>query len=174
MSRQLRCSPQAGLTLIELLVSITVILLVSGVLLNRFLYYQEAAEKACIELEIAKLKLALQARIGALIAEHKEVNYFALARENLVKWLDEPMVGYRGEPGPAEAQLLPPGSWYYDRSDAQLVYLVNSGRYFAPDSEGRKRVRLQVKMVRAQAGARSVDDAVIGLQVAPVEPYRWF
>jgi general secretion pathway protein G len=174
MSRQMRCWSQAGLTLIELLVSVSVILLVSGVLLDRFLDYQEAAEKARIELEIVKLKLALQARIGALIAEHREVNYFALARENPVRWLDDPMAGYRGEPGPAEAQLLPRGSWYFDRIDAHLVYLVDSGRHFAPDSEGRKRVRLHVKMVRARAGARSGDDAVIGLQVAPVEPYRWF
>jgi general secretion pathway protein G len=164
----------AGLTLIELAISIVIVLALVSVLLERLLYYQEAAEKARVELEIVKLKVALQARIGALIAEHKVVNYAALARENPVQWLDEPMPGYRGEVGPAQAQLMEGGAWYFERDSAQLVYAVNSGRYFAPDSAGRKRIRLHVKLVRARSGAASEDTAVLGLQVAPVEPYAWF
>jgi general secretion pathway protein G len=165
---------QTGLTLLELVVSITVSLLVAGVLLDRFLFYQEVAEKARIELEIVKLKLALQVRVGALIAEHRQVDYAAMVRENPVRWLDEPMAGYRGEPGPAEATLLPGGVWYFDREQGHLVYLLNSSRHFIPDSQGRKRIRLMVRTVRAGSGARRNDQAVIGLQVVPVEPYRWF
>jgi general secretion pathway protein G len=164
----------AGLTLIELTVSILVVLALAALLLDRLLYYQEAAEKARVELEIVKLKLALQARIGALIAEHKVVNYAGLARENPVKWLDEPMPAYRGEVGPAQAQLMPGGTWYFERESAQLVYVVNNGRYFKPDSAGRKRIRLYVKLVRAHSQGAAEDTAVLGLQVAPFEPYAWF
>ena len=60
-----------------------------------------------MELEVTTLKLALQARIGTQIAEHQPVDYPAMARGNPVRWLDAPMAGYRGEPGPEEAKLLP-------------------------------------------------------------------
>jgi general secretion pathway protein G len=173
MTGSLRRRSAAGLTLIELLVSMTVVLLLAGLLLDRLLYYQEAAEKARTELEIVELKVALQARIGALLAEHNVVNYGALARENPVKWLDEPMPGYRGELGPAEAELMKGGTWYFDREAAQLVYVVNNGRYFSADRLGRKRIRLHVKLVRAQSSGAKEDSAVLGLQVMPVEPYRW-
>jgi type II secretory pathway pseudopilin PulG len=173
MTDSSRPGSATGLTLIELLVSISVVLLLAGVLLDRLLLYQEAAEKACIELEIVKLRVALQARIGALIAEHKVVDYGALARENPVKWLDEPMPGYRGELGPAEAQLMKGDAWYFDRASAQLVYVVNNGRYFVADSSGRKRIRLHAKLVRAESSGATEDSAVLGLQVTPVEPYRW-
>jgi general secretion pathway protein G len=164
----------AGFTLIELVISILVVLGLIAVLLDRLLYYQEAAEKARVELEIVTLKLALQARIGALIAEHKVVNYAALARENPVKWLDGPMPGYRGEVGPAQAQLMEGGAWYFERDSAELVYVVSSGRHFSPDGSGRRRIRLHVKLVRAQSGGAGEDTAVLGLQVVPVERYRWF
>jgi general secretion pathway protein G len=166
--------PAAGFTLIELVVSILVVLVLAAVLLDRLLYYQEAAEKAQVQLEIVKLRLALQVRIGALIAEQKVVDYAALQRENPVKWLDEPMPGYLGEFGPAQAQLIRGGAWYFERESAQLVYAVNNGRHFAPDSAGRKRIRLHVKLVRAHSAGASEDTAVLGLQVAPVEAYAWF
>jgi general secretion pathway protein G len=173
MTGSLRRSCVAGLTLIELLVSTIVVLLLAGVLLDRLLYYQEAAEKARIELEIVKLRLALQARIGALIAEHKVVNFGALLHENPVTWLDAPMPGYRGELGPAEAELMTGGTWYFDREAAQLVYVVNNGRYFSAHRSGRKCIRLHVKLVRAQSSGANEDTAVLGLQVTPAEPYRW-
>jgi len=173
MTGRWRCTSVAGLTLIELLVSMSVVLLLAGVLLDRLLYYQEAAEKARIELEIVTLKVALQARIGALLAEHRVVNYGALARENPVKWLDQPMPGYQGELGPAQAQLMKGGMWYFDREAAQLVYVVNNGRYFSADRSGRKCIRLHAKLVRAQSSGANEDAAVLGLQVTPAEPYRW-
>ena len=43
-----------------------------------------------------------------------------------------------------------------------------------PDGTGRKRVRFRVQVLRAQAGARKDDAAMIGLRLVPVERYRWF
>jgi hypothetical protein len=97
-----------------------------------------------------------------------------MARENPMTWLDVPLVGYRGEPGPEEASLLPGGSWYFDRRALELVYLPRQNRHLEPDSSGRRRVRFRLELLRAQAGARKDDPAMIGLRLVPVEAYRWF
>lgn len=169
-----RARPQRGFSLLELAVCVAIVLAFAAVLLERMRFYQEAAEKARMELEVTTLKLAVQARIGARIAEHQPVDYPAMARENPVRWLDAPPMGYRGEPGPQEAKLLPRGSWYFDRQALELVYLPRLDRHLAPDSSGSKRVRFRLQTLRAQAGARKDDAAMIGLKLVPVEAYRWF
>jgi hypothetical protein len=150
------------------------VLVLAGVLLERLLFYQEAAEKARMELEVAALKLALQVQIGTRIAEHRQVDYPALARENPVHWLDVPMSSYRGEPGPQEAQLMAGGSWYFDRSALELVYVPRLRRHLRADSGGGKDVRFRIELMQAQAGARKDDRATVGLRLVPVAAYRWF
>ena len=167
-----RCR-SGGFSLVELAVCIALIGVFAGLLLERMLYYQEAAEKAVMELEANKLKLALQVHIGDLIARNRALDYPQIARENPMGWLDRPPVGYRGEfDGDVSAQL-PKGSWYFDRSSAEVVYVVNLDRNFRPASAGRTRVRWRVKLVQPEAVAAK-DSMVIGMQLVPVEPYRWF
>jgi prepilin-type N-terminal cleavage/methylation domain-containing protein len=163
----------AGFSLLELLVSIGLIAVFAGLLLERMLYYEEAAEKAVVEWEATTLKVALQVRIGDLIARNQKLDYTAIARENPMRWLDKPLVGYRGEFGGDPSAELPKGSWYYDRSAAELVYIVKLDRNFRPVSDGPTRVRWHVKLVRPD-GAIGKDGTVIGLQFVPVVPYRWF
>jgi hypothetical protein len=93
--------------------------------------------------------------------------------ENPVSWLEHPMKGYRGEVGQSEARLLARGSWYFDRQRRELVYLPLRDSQFAADREGVKRVRWQLRLVQAQAGARKDDAAALGIQLALMEPYQW-
>lgn len=163
----------AGFSLLELVVSIALIAVFAGMLLTRLLFYQEAAEKAVMELDATKLKLALQVHIGDLIARNQPLDYVAIARENPMQWLAEPVVGYHGEFGGDVSAELPTGGWYFDRSRAELVYVLNLDRNFRPVSYARTRVRWHVKLVRPE-GAAAKDSTVIGLQLVPVQPYRWF
>ena len=55
-----RCA--RGLTLFEFVVSLTVVMVFAGVLLERLRFYQEAAEKAAMEYTVSTLKTALQIR----------------------------------------------------------------------------------------------------------------
>jgi prepilin-type N-terminal cleavage/methylation domain-containing protein len=162
-----------GFSLLELVVCLAVILLVAGMLLSRLHYYQEAAERADMEYTANTLKLALQLRIGRDLGQQRPVDYAAVMSENPVSWLERPMKGYRGEVGQAEARLLPRGSWYFDHPRRELVYLPLRDSQLAPDSDGFKRIRYRLRLVRAQAGARKDDTAVLGVQLAPAEPYRW-
>jgi general secretion pathway protein G len=164
---------RAGFSLLELIVSIALIAVFTGLLLDRMLYYEEAAEKAVVEWQATTLKVALQVHIGDLIARNQKLDYAAIARENPMRWVDHPLVGYRGEFGGDASAELPKGSWYYDRSAAELVYVVKLDRNFRPAADGPTRVRWHVKLVRPE-GAAGKDSTVIGLQFVPVVPYRWF
>ena len=162
-----------GFSRIELVVCIALIGVFAGLLLDRMLYYQEAAEKAVMELEANKLKLAMQVHIGDLIARNRALDYAQIARENPMGWLDQPPLGYQGEfDGDVTAQL-PKGSWYFDRSSAEVVYVVNLDRNFRRASGERTRVRWRVKLIRPQ-GVGAKDSTVVGMQLVPVEAYRWF
>ncbi len=162
-----------GISLVELALSLGVILALAGVLLNRLAYYQEAAEKAQMEYTVNTLKLAPQLRIGHDLGRQRPVDFAAIAGENPVTWLDRPMPGYRGEVGAAEAQALEPGSWCFARAERELVYRPLRSDHLADDSTGQKRVRFKVALVRAVNGAGTNDGSVIGLQLRPVERYRW-
>jgi len=162
-----------GFSILEFAFSVALISVFIGLLLGRMLYYQEAAEKAVMELEANKLKLALQVHIGDLIARNEVLDYARIARENPMRWLDQPVAGYRGEFDRAMPADLPKGSWYFDRSRAELVYLVKLDRNFRHVSSAPVRVRWHMKTVRPE-GVAAKDDTVIGLQLVPVERYRWF
>jgi general secretion pathway protein G len=159
--------------MLELAVSIALISVFAGLLLERLLYYQEAAEKAVMELEANKLKLALQVHIGDLIARNRALNYPQMARENPIAWLDRPPVGYQGEFDRDVSTELPKGSWFFDRSNAEVVYLVKLDRNLHGGSGARARVRWRIKLVRPE-GPAAKDGTVMGMQLVPVEPYRWF
>ena len=160
-------------SVLESAVVVALIGVFAGLLLERLVYYQEAAEKAVMELEANTLKLALQVHIGDLIARNEALDYAQIARENPMRWIDRPPVKYRGEFYGDVSEDLPKGSWYFDRSNAELVYLLDLDRNFRPSMGGRARVRWHVKMVRP-VGVAAKDSMVVGLQLVPVEPYQWF
>ena len=158
--------------MLELMVAIALIGTFAAVLLDRLLYYQELAEKASMEYTVNVLKLGLQIRIGHLMAQNQVVDFMEVARENPVTWIDVPLPGYRGEIVATPNPQMPSGSWYYDRTQRELVYVTGLSRYLQPDAQGRARVHFRVKVVSPDGMARN--NMVIGLQLAAAEPYRWF
>jgi len=163
----------AGFSLFELTACIALIGVFAAVLFDRLLYYEEVAEKAVVEWQATTLKLALQVHVGDLISRNQKLDYAVVARENPMRWLEQPLPGYRGEFSTEAAADLPKGSWYFDRSTAQLVYLVKLDRHIRPVSDGPTRLRWHIKLLRPE-GALAKDSSVVGVQFVPVVPYRWF
>ena len=162
----------AGFSAIELAVSIAIIIVFVAVLLDRMLYYEEAAEKADMEYTANVLRSALLIQWGTLMAEGRTGDYHKLLEQNPVGWLEQPLKNYAGELIAGDPSWLRQGSWYYDARYAELVYLVNSGHYFHPDASGLKRVRFKVQAVWGPGPEGKQN--IISLHFAPVEPYRWF
>jgi general secretion pathway protein G len=173
----MRSRPEQGFTLIEFLVVIIIISTLGAVLLDRMLFYQEAAEKAAMEQMAGTLRSALHLQIADKLIKGKPQAILGLVEDNPMDWLAEQPANYVGERFAPEVGEVAKGNWYFDLKDRQLVYVVARGAHFEPDRAGRKEVRYAVRLVyaRAQAGREKADkQEVNGVILALVEPYQWF
>ena len=171
-----RAPAQAGFSLFELVVVICIVAVMAGILLNRLRVYEEAAEKAVMQQTAAAIKSALQMRVAAYLIGGRDNEIENLRQENPVGWLQEKPAGYAGEFFADAYARVPPGSWYFDLSRRELVYVINLGNHFTPGPDGRKWVRYRVRieyenMPEKGAPPRKVLSAA---GFAPVEPYVWF
>lgn len=171
----MRVKKIAGFSLLELLVVVTSIGLLGGVLLERMLFYQEQAEKAAMEQMAGALRSALRLQIAERLPKGRQ-GMAELVGQNPMDWLLGKPANYRGER--TGAGTAPGGSWYFDPSTKNLVYVVGNGRHFTPNAAGRKTVRYQVRALvsgKPQAAQNSVDkQAIDGVTLVLLEPYRWF
>jgi len=164
-----------GLTLIELIIVICIIGVSAALLLSRLRFYQEAAEKAAMEYTVGAMKSALQLQVAAMLLGGEERNIESLARVNPIGWLREPPPGYRGEfraPQPA----VPRGSWYFDATRNELVYVPDLDSQLKYIADGGKRLRFRVRfeLAGARPDSRRERIAFTGVRIEPVTPYTWF
>ncbi|TAK71549.1 MAG: type II secretion system protein [Betaproteobacteria bacterium] len=167
---------QAGFTLFELIVVVCIVAVMAGILLNRLRVYEEAAEKAAMQQTAAAIKSALQMRVASYMIGGRDKEIENLRNENPVNWLQENPADYAGEFYADAYARVRPGSWYFDLTRRELIYVVNLGDHFKPGPDARKWVRYRVSIkyenVAETGGApRKVLSAV---SIAPVQPYVWF
>jgi general secretion pathway protein G len=172
----LRGRAQAGFTLFELIVVICIIAVLVGILLNRLRWYEEAAEKAVMQQTAAAIKSALQMRVASYMINGRDNEIENLRNENPVSWLQESPADYAGEFYADAYARVRPGSWYFDLSRREFVYVINLGDNFKPGPDDRKWVRYRVsiqyeKVPEKDAPPRKVLSAV---NFVPVQPYVWF
>lgn len=163
--------------MLEFAVAVAAIGILSGILLNRLHYYQELAEKADMEYTIGAIKSALSLRMATMLVDGRAQEFNLLAQENPMDWLEETPRHYRGRIANNIGGQTSAGGWYFDSDTRSLVYVVENGDHFQPNSDGRKRVRLRVISLRNQpsptlddGAAQATDSVALSL----IEPYKWF
>jgi len=164
-----------GFTLVELIVVVCIVALTAALLVDRLRFYQEAAEKAAMEYTVAALRSALQLQVAVMLIRGEERNIESLARVNPVDWLMEPPRGYRGE-FRAPQPVVPRGSWYFDASRSELVYVPNLDGHLERLADGSKRLRFRVQLEfepakRSSGRSRGILTAI---RIERVMPYTWF
>jgi len=167
--------PGRGFTLVELIVVVCIVAVSAALLVDRLRLYQEAAEKAAMEYTVGAVRSALQLRVAAMLMRGEERNIESLARANPFDWLMEPPRGYRGElrsPQPA----VPQGSWYFDASRSELVYVPDLDGHLERLADGSKRLRFRVRLEFEPATPDSGRKRGIlsATRIEPVVPYTWF
>ena len=162
-----------GLTLIELIVVVCIVAVSAALLVDRLRFYQEAAEKAAMEYTVAAVRSALQLQVAAMLIRGEERNIESLARANPVDWLMEPPRGYRGE-FRAVQPAVPPGSWYFDASRNELVYVPNLDGHLERLADGSKRLRFRVRFEFEPAKPGPGRRILAAMRIEPVLPYTWF
>ena len=169
---------QRGFSRLELMTAVLVVGILAAILLDRLYFYQEMAEKARMEYTISRIKSGLRLRMAGMLVAGRAQEYFLLARQNPMEWLDHKPENYVGERDSLDEQQARLGTWHFDRANNMLVYLVQHGEHFQQqDSNGRKQVRLKVVTIRnVNDGAResASHDPSDSVAIALVEPYQWF
>jgi len=172
-----RCGGRpAGFTLFELIVVVCVVAVMATLLLNRLRLYEEAAEKAGMQQVAAAIKSALQMRVAAYMIGGRDGEIENLRAENPVDWLQERPQNYAGEFYADAYARVTPGSWYFDLTRREFVYVIKLGDHFKSGPDARKWVRYRVRIEYAavpnkESAPRKVLSAV---GFGPVQPYAWF
>ena len=171
-----RAGRQAGFTLFELIVVVCIVALMAAVLLNRLRVYEEAAEKAAMQQTAGAIKSALQMRVASYMINGRDKEIEGLRNENPVSWLQEKPADYAGEFYADAYARVRPGSWYFDLTRRELIYVINLGANFKSGPDGRKWVRYRVRIGYEDQPLRDgvTRKALSAVSFAPVQPYVWF
>jgi len=165
---------QCGASFVEFAVSIALMGIVVGVLLERALYYQEYAEKIAMESTAENIRTGLRYKVADLILASQMSEIPRLADENPMVWLGERPPNYLGELESAPADEAK-GKWHFDKRNRELVYTVNNRRHFSPSLYRDFSVRYRV--MRVSAGAvtdSSPKSAGTWVSLVLVAEYGWF
>ncbi len=170
-------TPVTGFTLFELVIVIVLVATFAGVLLERFLTYQEMAEKAAMEQTASAARSALTIQLAGLIVRGKTEDIPKLTTANPIDLLTERPKNYVGEFYELKPGEIPPGSWYFDLKRRHLVYVVRNGAHFIPNENGDKEVRYEVRAVynnwlKSDSG-KGAQKEIGGIALNAVQPYTW-
>ena len=157
-----------GFSLLELVVSLTLVAILIGVFLDRALYYREQAEKSAMEQVAQDLRSSVNLRVAELALANRFQELTALAAENPMELLARKPQNYRGILPGEGVQEVVTGHWYFDNTSKEVVYFLDLGENFTPDEKGRKRVAWHIVLV---PGAHGLPQWA---RFELVQPYRWF
>jgi len=150
-------------------VYVAIAAVLASVLLERLLTYAEAAEKAGMEVAIARLNSALYVRLAyhALRGEYQVIE--AMRSQSpfvLTRWQS---VDYLGELDGIPKDARGSGKWLYDRQRSELVYLPNRKRHLTMPAETPEADAIRFRVELAQAARFTYT----GVAIRPAAPYRW-
>ncbi|MGA7593734.1 MAG: type II secretion system protein [Gallionella sp.] len=170
-------SHSKGFTLLELVIVIAIIVTLMGLFMNRFMYYQEQAEKTAMQQVAGAIQSALVMQYGQILTRGKPSDVAVLAQDNPVNLLQKKPRNYAGEFYDPAPQSVAPNSWMFDLKTRDLIYVLGESNYFRPGKDGRKWIRFHVALKYAASSLPSLQNEpadLTGLLFEPVEPYKWF
>jgi general secretion pathway protein G len=137
---------QRGASLLEFAVTVAVIGILMGLLLQRIWYYQGEAEKAAVEMTVANVRTALEIKVAEAKLPGRSIDLTFLTEENPFDLLKNKPANYTGELFHPSDKDIGEGKWCFDRADKSLIYLLNNRNSFV-DAQS-KRLKFKVKLFR--------------------------
>jgi general secretion pathway protein G len=158
-----------GFSLLELVISLTLVAVLVGVFLDRVLFYRERAEKAAMEQVAQDLRSSVNLKVAELALDNRHRELAALPGENPMDLLAQRPRNYLGVLPGTGVQEVVTGNWYFDKTSKEVVYFVDLGDNFIPDENGRKRVAWHIVLV--PGGPQGMPQWA---RFELARPYRWF
>lgn len=162
-----------GAGTVGLVVTCAIVVVIAGLFFERWLYYREYSEKMAMELTALDVRSGLRLKLGELIRQRRFDRIPALAGENPVDWLAAKPANYAGEFDEPGLDRIAPGSWYFDRRRAELVYRPRQTRFLGMAGGDDPRIRYKVTMIGPAARAEG-GEQVEWARLSVATPYQWF
>jgi prepilin-type N-terminal cleavage/methylation domain-containing protein len=135
---------QRGFSLFELAVTVAIIGVLAGALLNRVNFYQEQAEFAAVHNIVGVLRSSLQMRAAQLIATGRNAEIGKLTTANPMDLLAQKPANYVGEYFLPQKFNISPGNWYFNRQKFLLVYITRTGATFQSSDARQFQYRIEL------------------------------
>jgi len=139
-------SKQRGASLLEFSVTVLVIGVLGGLLLQRVWYYQGEAERVAVQMTVANVRTALEIKVAQAKLPGSSIDLTLLTEENPLDLLKNKPANYAGALFSPSNGDIGEGNWCFDRTDKSLIYLLNFGNSFT-DAQT-KRLKFKVKLLR--------------------------
>lgn len=167
----------AGFSLLELVIVVVMISILAVLAISRLLAVQVDAERVTMESVAGTLRSALGMKVAESILRSKVAELPRYVGSNPMDLLAEKPRNYLGEFDGVDPSTLQDGSWYFDRRDKALVYLVRHKGFFNGGQTNPPRARFAVRLVYSDRNGNGVFDPGVdepqGLRLAPLEQYSW-
>lgn len=177
MSWRTRSASARGFSLFELIVVIVIISILMVVAISRLIVLQVDAERVVMESTVGAIRSGLGIKVAESIVRQNIAGLPAYEATNPMSLLAEVPANYLGELNGADPDALEKGTWYFDVLSQTLVYLVDNTGYFSGGMDDPPRVRFKVRLVYADTNSNGIYDsgvdAIEGLRLAVLEPYKW-
>ncbi|MHB1543803.1 MAG: hypothetical protein ACYCS1_03165 [Gammaproteobacteria bacterium] len=160
------------MSLLELVIVVILIAVFIRVAIDRIWPLRIVAEKTTVVEVRGAIESALGIAVAGRIARGKPLAAIArLAGANPIRFLAAPPDNYLGSFAHPSRHRIPGGSWYFNRSNRTLVYVIRFARHFTSPLPGRKRIRFRVEAVY-RGGSHTPGD-LAGIQLVGLNRYVW-
>lgn len=166
---------QRGVSQLEFWLVCILLAILFGTYLRATRYYQEQMEQVSVSLTISHIQVGMAQEWADRISKGTNRQGVAeLVGTNPVRWLESPPPGFLGELKSPKLERLEPGSWLFDFSKKELVYIVKLGDHLEMGIMPTTKVlRWSVRLAQNSKDSRSAPEFG-DLVLVPVYPYQWF
>jgi prepilin-type N-terminal cleavage/methylation domain-containing protein len=172
-----RAGPRSGFTLLEMVLVVAIVSVLVIIALDKLSGVRVDAERVAMETVIGSLESALNVTLASHAVKGRLEALAALAGSNPMDLLAKTPRNYLGALSAPDPHAIQGYAWYFDRGAGALVYRVQNVEYFATDLPGPARARWRVALVfddfDGDGAYQPGLDAVEGLRLETLEPYRW-
>ncbi len=165
-------SKQRGFTLLELIVVIIIVSVLAVFALNRYYKLLVDVERASMEHDLGVMRSAISMQVAGHYVAGNMAGLEKLIGSNPMDLLAEKPKNYIGTNLLKTLDNIERGSWFYDRKEETLIYLVQNQLYFDTELGLPDRARFKILPVysdRTGSHKRNIS----GLTLKALEPYRW-
>ncbi|MCP1728090.1 general secretion pathway protein G [Natronospira proteinivora] len=156
---------QSGVTLIELVVVITLVIVLVATAIENLLPLAGEAERVAVERNRVAVDTALRGEAAQRLLGQGREAVMDLEGHNPVSLLARPPANYLGERANADPAEIPPAHWVWDPARQALIYRVRHSRYFHSEAGEPAHIRFQL--------AREGSQDLFGLYLRRSHDYHW-